>query len=57
MPAIKSISNKLIDASDYLGNSPIHYASKNGNLQTLEVLVNYGCNINKQDKNGNTGIY
>ncbi|KAK3181898.1 hypothetical protein K4F52_006802 [Lecanicillium sp. MT-2017a] len=37
------------DAEDYYENRPLHYAAKNGSLETVKILVNAGADVNAVD--------
>jgi hypothetical protein len=46
-----------VDAKSLEGESPGHIALKNGHLQTLELLLNAGLNIEARDNNGETLLH
>ena len=37
--------------------TPLHYASRCGNKNVLEVLIDYGSDINQTDFEGNTVLH
>ena len=39
------------------GDTPLHYATKNGQAGTAEVLIKAGADLNAKDKNGHTATY
>ena len=42
--------------SDYMGRTPLHYASMFASLLTIKSLVKYGAIIDKRDNKGDTPI-
>lgn len=42
---------------DYIGNSLLHEAASQGDLQHIVFLISLGANINKKGNNGETPIY
>ncbi len=36
----------------YLGNTSLHWASKNGQQTVVELLLDRGANIDQEDRNG-----
>lgn len=51
-------SNDLIlEQKDNLGRTLLDYAVSVGKLKIVEELINLGCNVNSQDKNGVTPLH
>lgn len=48
---------ELLEQTNTLGQTPIHYAATNNRLDSLEVLVNSGANLNAQDGTGLTALH
>lgn len=42
----------LLNARDYLGNAPIHYAARSGNVRGVQRLLELGADINAKDYGG-----
>ena len=38
--------------TDYLGNTALHYATENGNIEILRTLCDYGADALKKNKEG-----
>jgi ankyrin repeat protein len=38
-------------------NTPIHWAASGGNLDAIELLLEYGADVNAQNKNGRTPLH
>jgi len=56
--AVRSIlrKNPNLNMGDYLGNTPLHYATENGNLEILGILCDYGADALKRNKEGLNSI-
>lgn len=50
-------SHKWIDVIDEEGASPLMSASKNNQIEAVELLLSLGADINHQDVNGNTTLH
>ncbi len=52
--AVKSLLryNANVNVADYLGNTPLFYATENGNLEILKMLHEYGADGIKKNNNG-----
>lgn len=53
-------NNADVNAVDNVGRTPIIVASKQSNIQTLdliEILIKNGADVNKRDKEGNSVLY
>ena len=52
--AVKSLLryNANVNVADYLGNTPLFYATENGNLDVLKMLHEYGADGLKKNSNG-----
>jgi ankyrin repeat protein len=46
-----------LDIVDNYKNTPIFYAVQNMHLETLELLLKMGANVNKQCELGNTPLH
>lgn len=46
-----------IDAHDQYGNTSLHIAAMNGNLEILNLLINAGADINAVNRDGNTALH
>ena len=46
-----------VNAVDYLGKTPLHYAARNGFLDIVEFLISRGANPKSVDFSGNTPIH
>eukprot|EP01038_Epipyxis_sp_PR26KG_P006096 gene6096-8400_t len=55
-PTEKNIIPSHIDKEDTLGNTALIYASMNGMLSTVEILLKYGAKIDQQNKKGWSSI-
>lgn len=50
--------NANINTTDsHTGRTAIHWAARTGSLPIVRLLVQYGANINKEDKYGLTPLY
>ena len=49
--------NHLVDVSDNLGKTPLHYAAGNGHLEVIKTLIDAGANVNACDKDGCIPLY
>lgn len=38
-------------------NTPLHWAAAKGNLDAIEILLEYGADVNAQNKHGRTGLH
>lgn len=47
---------KLIDARDKNGQTAVYWASKNGNFEILELLIEKKADVNIPNKNGETAL-
>ena len=45
------------EAKDALGQTPLMYAAKRGNLEVAQCLIENGAKIESKDKNGSTALY
>lgn len=45
-----------IDMIDSQGNTPLHYAAKNGCTKIFQVLIQHGANLEARNKNGKTPL-
>jgi ankyrin repeat protein len=48
--------NANLNMTDYLGNTALHYATENGNLELLRLLCDYGADALKRNKEGLNSI-
>nr|XP_022912168.1 ankyrin repeat domain-containing protein 27-like [Onthophagus taurus] len=46
--------NCLIDSRDHFGNTPLHYAVYNNDLEIFEMLLSEGCDFNIKNNQGET---
>ncbi|KAK3584334.1 hypothetical protein CHS0354_031005 [Potamilus streckersoni] len=46
-----------INRTDYLGQTPLHTAVQDSNLEAVKILIKYGAVIEIRDKDGNTAIH
>jgi uncharacterized membrane protein YbhN (UPF0104 family) len=46
-----------IEKTDIKGSTPLHWASYSSSCEIGNYLLNYGANINTQDKSGNTPLH
>ncbi len=52
-----SNDRNILDIENHQGMSPIHYASRCANKRVLDVLLDFGCDINKTDSDGNSVLH
>jgi len=45
-----------INAKDNEGQTPLHYAARQGQIQAVEWLLKHGADVNPRDKNGKTPL-
>ena len=45
-----------INLADKSGNTPLHYVSGNGDQKMVELLVEYGADLNSRNKKGETAL-
>lgn len=50
-------TSNLINQSNSSGNTPLHWASINGHLQTVEVLVKAGSDLWLRNQVGNLAVF
>lgn len=53
--SIKKLDN--INITDKYGNTLLHKASSNANIELIKFLIENGININAQNNNGNTALF
>ncbi len=46
-----------LNVQDNEGNTPLHYAARNGNDVIFQVLLAHGANINTRNNGGNTALH
>lgn len=51
---LRICGHPLVLCKDASGNTPLHYAAEGGYLPLCELLIDYGANINAQNKSGET---
>ena len=39
------------------GNTTMHIAAQNGNVQMVELAISAGADVNQQNKGGQTGLH
>lgn len=60
---VKVALQLIIPCSDLLhaktsdGKAPLHWASRRGQLQTVEALINAGADVNTKDESGDTPLH
>eukprot|EP01088_Endostelium_zonatum_P001747 TRINITY_DN1209_c0_g3_i2.p1 TRINITY_DN1209_c0_g3~~TRINITY_DN1209_c0_g3_i2.p1 ORF type:complete len:429 (-),score=121.70 TRINITY_DN1209_c0_g3_i2:97-1383(-) len=45
------------DAQEWFGQTALHLACSNGSLDVIQILLEQGADVNKQDDNGNTPLH
>jgi len=50
-------NKNILNFTNNQGMTPLHYASRCGNKNVLEVLIDYGSDINQTDFEGNTVLH
>lgn len=50
-------SNLKIDPVNSTGRTPLHFAARIGNIKCIQLLIQYGANINQQDFDGQTCLH
>ena len=51
------ITNESVNVADFLGNRPLHIAARNGNIQTVQLLVDCGADVNVLNGDGQTPLH
>jgi ankyrin repeat protein len=51
------VPNININVADANGNTALHHAARNGDIQVVELLVNRGADVDIQDQGGNTALH
>ena len=50
-------NENILDFTNNTGMTPLHYAAKCNNKRVLDLLLDYGCNINQIDDDGYTALH
>ena len=45
-------NDALVDAVDKNNNTPLHHASKDGNVESITMLLDHGASISMRNKDG-----
>jgi ankyrin repeat protein len=51
------LKNPILNEVDFLNSTPLKYAILNNNILSFKFLCHLGCNINIQDKNGDSPVF
>ena len=51
------ITNESVNVADRLGNRPLHIAASNGDIQTVQLLVDCGADVNALNEDGQTPLH
>ena len=51
------ITNESVNVADRLGNRTLHIAARNGNIQTVQLLVDCGADVNALNGDGQTPLH
>lgn len=52
-----NIDDKIIDVKNYIGDSPLHVASRSGDIKVVEFLINNHAFVNAKNKSGETPLF
>ena len=51
------ITNESVNVADRHGNRALHIAARNGNIQTIQLLVDCGADVNALNEDGQTPLH
>ncbi|XP_062512437.1 serine/threonine-protein phosphatase 6 regulatory ankyrin repeat subunit B-like [Corticium candelabrum] len=51
------ITNESVNVADRLGNCALHIAARNGDIQTVQLLVDCGADVNALNEDGQTPLH
>jgi ankyrin repeat protein len=51
------IQQDLLDATDAVQNTPLHWASGSGQLDCMQFLIQHGCKIDPRNALGDTPLH
>ena len=51
------ITNESVNVADFLGNRPLHIAARYGYIQTVQLLVDCGADVNVLNEDGQTPLH